>query len=314
MLIKQTLAALVKAAAERAFPITLSPKVEQAPWVREADYVTNAPKELFKAHKKNYDKSEVCFGYFNSREVADCIFVQLARHPMLKRTVIGGDGSLEFEICGDWIEKELLRRDSVLAAKALVEFPELQWKRELVDERQLMMGKFVESIASGEGQEVKLVYVPVDSGRPEGFRVGRVFNHLGYPTPLDVSENVAKLQRVAMHCHTLSTSFQMTPSKCSAAQDYLDFLGSAFQAFDQPSRLTYTSYHEDHRRLGLELVRYYDALDDCLRSGSSYPLAKYLSTLSRLVLSMKSTLFKESSLAGKSIISSSLKHLDTTLL
>jgi hypothetical protein len=223
---------------------------------------------------------------------------------MLARTVIAGDGSLEFVLNDAWIASNLHAIKYSLAYKPVIEFAEVNAVKELIDDRQELMGRFIQSITSAQGQEIRLVYVPAESSM-QGFTVGRVFNSQGLPSRDAANRSLVEC---TMHCHQLAVSFQVTEHKLATAQEFISLVQTVFRDLSHRQEQRYGSA-EDTRKLMLQIVRYTEVLEECLTSGSSYPLTKYLSTLSLMLRSMQTSLTRETADAAANVLHSALGHL-----
>jgi hypothetical protein len=111
---------MLSEAASKAFPISLKAEIRSA--LQNADYLSNLPSNVFEAHKTGTH----AFGLFNSREIADCIFVNCPKTDYIKQIQVSGTGELEIFISEDYmkavvngiIDKQSLEFENTVIRKA----------------------------------------------------------------------------------------------------------------------------------------------------------------------------------------------------
>lgn len=108
--LKKHLSNVISNAATRAFPISDSAKVLAKS--KHCDFTSDIANEIF----QKYLKETTAFGLFNSREIADCIFVNIEKKEFLKQVQVSGLGELEVFVEEKYLKdkaNELMRNSEI---------------------------------------------------------------------------------------------------------------------------------------------------------------------------------------------------------
>lgn len=99
--IKHRLTSIFTQAIQTAFPISDSANIEYS---KQADLICKSPPQIY----EKYRKEQVCFGLFNSREIADSIFVNVDRDYSIKRVEVSGMGDLKIFLNNEFLYESML--------------------------------------------------------------------------------------------------------------------------------------------------------------------------------------------------------------
>lgn len=94
--IKSRLTSIFTSAISTAFPVK---DVAQIEYAKHSDLACKSPSLIY----NKYRKEQVCFGLFNSREIADCIFVNVERDYLIKRVEVSGMGDLKIFLSDEFL-------------------------------------------------------------------------------------------------------------------------------------------------------------------------------------------------------------------
>lgn len=90
--LKKSISELLTGATAKAFPVSEIAEIKNPH--RKADYLSNIPSVIY----DKYKKEQHAFGLFNSREIADSIFVNCPKVSWIKQIQVSGTGDLEIFI------------------------------------------------------------------------------------------------------------------------------------------------------------------------------------------------------------------------
>jgi len=101
--LKHSLKSLISTAVQRAYPVSPPIPLDLPKASQNCDFVCKVPGEIY----DKYQKEGVCFGLFNTRELADGVFVHIERSPMLRKVKVNGLGELEFTLDEAFLDSAL---------------------------------------------------------------------------------------------------------------------------------------------------------------------------------------------------------------
>jgi hypothetical protein len=138
--IKSRLTSIFTSAISTAFPVK---DVAQIEYSKHSDLVCKSPSQIY----NKYRKEQVCFGLFNSREIADCIFVNVERDYLIKRVEVSGMGDLKiflndeflYNAVGDIYENQRIYAKEIQGHSRVIM---MEWCRDLNIEGSVMKDRY----------------------------------------------------------------------------------------------------------------------------------------------------------------------------